>query len=669
MDGFNNENNNGIAPENPQGNGMSPENVNTPAEPSAPESSIPVQDSTMPVQNSGNSFTEQPVQNAGNSFTEQPAQNDGNSFTEQPVQNDGNSFTEQPAQNGNDYYMPQKGNISSAFVQSHPENIQPPEKKKPIWPLIAALVLLLLVAGGIIAFLKRDTIANTWASMTMEPDEYFRYVVKKQLGTGDLLDEYDKSAAELAKLKDLKMEGEFRLNINDDIRTVLEGTVSEEYNRYKNRLGVYGGSTTTTVDLSAYKDIALVWEMEQSGGVYSAMQALQIKNKDYLISLEEMYDSDSSTAYFRIPQANEEYAGVTLSNFLKEDDIEKLNDVLDNGKKMQNALPSSKTIKGIYERYFDLMLDQIKDVEKETEQIEVNGVKQKLTALKFVLDEDTQRSMAEELLNELKNDGELEDMIYDLAKQSGAGDDADLLWKEMENSIDEALDKLDDTEFDLEPEVTMYVASDGKIAGILVEEGKDHVFAGWIRKGTKIYCELSCVEGKKDLLALNGSGSMGLKGLNMDFHTEIEEEDLEFDFSLENVGLNGGTFRMDMEPFIDKAIDASKGDKDLKKVLNLLDGELVITAKNEGLKSSVSYSLEDGGERIVGLDYSMTVSESKGIELPGKRDVTEIDSTMELLPYLQDCDLVNLIDAAETLGLPSEATQELRSEVKQLQYY
>ncbi|MCR5249644.1 MAG: hypothetical protein K6E50_03470 [Lachnospiraceae bacterium] len=652
----------------------------------------PAQDSdsfSQPSQDMGSSFT-QPTQDMSGSFG-QPADGgfaqDANSSFTQPAQ-DGGSFGQpadggsaqggggftQPPQGGDQgdpNYIPREGVISSAFAASHPEMPQPPAKKRPILPLVLALVVLLLLGAGIVCFLMRDTIANTWASMTMEPDEYFRYVMNKELNISEWIGEYDKSTSELGKIKDMKTEGEIRLELNDDLLEYAETNLSTVFNNYKYRIGMYG-TDDVELDLSAYENIALNWEMERTEERLRASQNLQLKDRDPILNAEEIYDIDSRTLYAKIPELNEDYAGIDFSGFLKDDELEQLDSILGNGGNVREMLPSSKTMQTLYDRYFKLMLDQIKDVEKDKESVEVNGVSRSLTTLRFSLDEDTQRAMTEELLNTIKEDDELEDLFYNFTKQSGSEDMAEELWTELTKGIDDALDKLDDQVFDHEPDVTVYVASDGSIAGVKVEEGMDYFFGAWIMKGTKLYSEISCVEGKDEFLNVTGVGSLGLKGLNMDFHAVMDDGDLELDGSLENVGLKGGTFRMDMEPIFDKIVEANRKSsdyKEIKNLMNMLDGELVIRSELDGLKSSTTYALEDNGSPIVSLSYVVAMSESKGIDLPAKKNVTKIKGSMDFLSYAQDCEPDKFLDAVQTLGLPKQTVDELRNELKMLKNY
>ena len=555
------------------------------------------------------------------------------------------------------------------FMPTPPAS-EPPKKKIKIWPLVVALVALLLIAGGLIAFLMRDVISNSIAKSSKSPEEYMKYVVDKQ-PWDKVFDGYEEAVKQMNDLGDMKTEGEMRLQMSEDMLEVVEDGVSDVIKSARRYSYYWNDDEDVDLRLDAWRDIALKFEFQQSDSGLSAMQAVQLKDKQPILSLEEMYDTSKSTAYIRMPQINEDYASVKLSNILKDDELELVNEMLGSGKSMVNAIPSPKDMKSMYHRYIDVMLDQIEDVVMSNDTLTVNGETTKCTVLSFTLDEELQKSMTLALIDEIKNDDELEDMFYNFAKEASMGQDIDPdeLWDELIESLEREEERLDDFETDVEPDISVYVDNKGRIIGMSMADFKDELLIGYIQKGTKVWFEFRGTSGKDDLFALTGTGKAGMSGVSMEGTLMINGDDeIELPFSVENISDKGGTFRMDMEPLCDLIRDAAKDDV-VDDIMDILEGELVVSVQRKELEVREEMYIETKGEKQIGVSYIASLSKAGDIEFPTNKQSVKVNSTMEILPYLGDCDLGKLVDALETLGLPKEDAEELRNDLDMLDMY
>ena len=125
---------------------------------------------------------------------------------------------------------------------------------------------------------------------------------------------------------------------------------------------------------------------------------------------------------------------------------------------------------------------------------------------------------------------------------------------------------------------------------------------------------------------------------------------------------------MDMEPFCDTIRDSVKDDT-VEDILDMIDGELVITSQYKDLESKCSMAIENKGETQLGISYLVKISKGDDIEFPANKQTVKVNSALEVMPYLGDCDIEKLADALEKLGLPEEYADEVRDSADMLKYY
>lgn len=546
-----------------------------------------------------------------------------------------------------------------------------PKKKFKLWPVIVALVALVLIGGGVILFLMRDVIANSMAKSSKTPEEYLAYVVDKQ--PWDTLNkEYEEAYTQVSSLGNTRMDGVIRFNMSDDMLETVESAIEEAMSS-SSYYYYYSPQDDIDLRLDAWQDIAFEFENVRADNGLSAMQGIRIKDKDYLLSLEELYDTDKSTAYVRCPQLNEDYAAIKLANILDDDELEMVNGIIDSGKNGLSVLPTAKTMDEMRQRYMSAILEQIDDVDMSDDTLVVNSQEMKCTVLSFTLDEDMQKNICQAFIDTVRDDSDLEDFFYNLVKESGKGMNMDMdpdeLWEDLMKELDKAEQRLDDIEIDVEPDVLIYVDNKGNIVGFSIEDSKDVLLLGYIRKGTKLWFEFSATSGKKDLFSFTGEGKAGVSGVDMDCLLAVnDDEEFELPFTLEDFSSKGGTFRMDLEPICDMILDRPHN-KDAEDLLDILDGELVISSQRNDMESKGSVAIEDGSETKVGISYDVKLGKGDEIEFPANKECVKISSAIELMPYLGDCDMNKLADNLEKLGLPKEYADEVRDSADMLKYY
>ncbi len=622
----------------------------------------------------------------------------------------GNEYTG-AANNGgilNGYVMDANG-YTQSFSQGNPGGGAPqaPKKKNIVLPIVLGVVGVLVVVGGVLGFVFRGVLANAWARMTKSPEEYTRYVLEKNLIDNDALwKNYEESYDQMADLKGIKVSGEVRLEMSKDVIGMIEDAYTDYQNRrfsyssgyeyydeyyeyiqeewekdnydyldYEDWVKTYdpgddddGGAPA--IQLGALSDIALIYELERNEDTIRAMEALQLSDDDYLLTMNEIYDSDKSELYLQMPEINKDYAKIELDEFLDEDELEQVNDVLFSNDRLEKQLIEPKVARSMYKRYMDVLLSAIDDVDEKTDTLEVAGEEQKCVALKFTVDGDTAKETARGLIETMMDDDDLRQYLTDYMSSfymsSYLPTQADDFWDEFVEEMEQALEDLDDQDMDGELECTIYVSNLGTIIGLNMEsDDGDEVFFGYVVNKGKLYAEARATQEDEDVIRLEGTGKVGTSGASADFTLYLGQDiDREFEFALSEVTPKGGVFTMDLSQFYKLAQDDI--DEEMEDFAKLIkDGTLRIEYHGDGKKLDTSVAIMDDDDKVIGISWKMEVGDAGKMELPSSKETETVKDEDDLVEYLFDSDLDVFVDKLEVLGLPKDSADEMREEIEE----
>ena len=632
-----------------------------------------------------------------------------------PVENNstpaGNDYTSAGTQGGgilNGYMMNADPGYTQSFTGSGNSNPpQPPKKKKTVVGIAIAVAAIVLVGGGIAAFAFRNVLANTWARMTKSPEEYTQYVLEKNLIENDALWKgYEESYNQVADLKGVRISGETRLELSDEMIHKIEDTVTDFQN---SRYSAFGGGmqyydeyydyledqwdqdnydtldydeweatykpgdsddSEPLVDLASLSNVALVYEFERGEEEAKAMQALQLADRDYLLTFNELYDSSKNELYVQIPEINKDYAKIEMEEFLDEDELETLNDMLFSSERLSAQMMEPKTARSIYNRYMNLLISKIDDVDEKEDAFEIAGEEQKCVMLSFTLDEERQKEILQELCQTVIDDSELRQYFVDYMKTNMPTEDPEEIWDEMVEELELKMEDIDDMEIDSDAEITLYVNNLGQIIGVRAEDGNQNSFlCGYIIKKGQLYAQMTFSQDRKDLLNMEGVGKLTTSGATADFTVYVDEVDEEFTFSVENLTPKGGVFVMDLKQFYDLAEDDIMDDE-AKELIDLMkNATLRIESHSDGKKSNGAIAIVNDDDKVAALSWKLEVSDAGTIELPSSKETETIRDEDDLAEFVIDSDLGVFVDVLEELGMPKDTADELREEIEMMREY
>jgi hypothetical protein len=360
---------------------------------------------------------------------------------------------------------------------------------------------------------------------------------------------------------------------------------------------------------------------------------------------------------------------------LDEDELEKMEEVLFGSTEIAKQTIDPKVLKSIYNRYMNILISKIDNVDEKNDTLEIAGEEQKCISLTFTADEEMVKETARDLLETLADDEELRQAVMDRMKEMLPDEDFDDSWDEFTEEVEQALEDLDDAQIDQEWEITLYVNKIGQIIGLRMEEDSttDKVLlCGYVLNKGQLYAGLYCTEDDDELLSLEGNGKLTSSGATMDFTLTSSNLDDEITFAVEDMNGKGGVFKMDLRQFYDLAKDEIEDeiDDEAGRFVNLMkDATLQIEYHAEVKATDLSVALMDDDEKIICISSKMSLANAGTIEMPSSKETENIRDEMDLLQYASESDLGALVDALEELGLPEDAANDLRDELDMISYY
>lgn len=613
----------------------------------------------------------------------------------------------------NGYVMNSDPGYTQSFAQGNPNGAEPQnsKQKSKVLPIVLGAAGVVVVAAAVLGFVFRGALANGWARLTKSPEEYTRYVLEKNLLDNDLMWKgYDESYKQVADLKGMKLSGEVRMELSKDVINMVEDAYTDYQNRQYSSYGGYeyydayyeyieeewekdnydyldydewvktydpgdGGDDggAPAIQLGALSDIAMIYEVERGDDAIRAMQALQLADKEYLLTMNEIYDSDKHELYLQMPEINKDYAKLELEEIADQDDLEELDNVLF-GTDVKAVMMDPKTARSVSNRYFDLLVSKIDDVEEKKDTFEAAGQEQKCLTLKFTVDGDMIKETGVELCETLSDDGELRSYFTDYAKSYLPTEDVDDMWEELSDQLKQTAEEIEDADIDTEMECTLYVDNIGQIIGVkFMDEKEENGFlCGYVVKSGKLNFELSCMKDDEEIVNLEGIGKLGKSGVTADFDLTIRAQGLKkkISFALENMTPKGGVFTMELNQFYKLAQLAGVVDDEEDDYAKLIkDATLRIEYHSDGKKMDGSVGILNDGDKVAYVSWKSEVANAGTIEMPSSKESEKITDEYEMMEYLEDCDLDLFVDKLEELGLPKEAADELREEFEDIEYY
>ncbi len=509
----------------------------------------------------------------------------------------------------------------------------PAKKKKSV--NIIAIVVAVAVILGVCAFAFAGKIGHTIAKIS-GPEKHFDYVVKTSFNglSSPLFSAMD-------EFNSIKPDGVNPVGAEGSVKAEISGSLKELVN---SRLGAnISNAEISYVGVTGPDEIAIDLKF--------------LVDEKELATVEGRIDYDKKLVSLLIPAL-----GDTALAFPIETEgtmPEEVDMLIEKIRNSEVDLPDSKGVKKLLVKYLDIVLGELKEVERANEKLTISGVTQKMTRFEIVITEQLALDIAEAVLTEAENDKDIKALIEEYYDKLDAdirdmmfGDlTASEVFDEFSKSVSLSLKNVEKEEADSDEEIKLVVWADknGGISAVALEdeESDTEIFFGIAKDGKDTGYEISMSgENGDEMFEISGVSNEKDKKISGNVDMDIQGEEA-LCVTYQNVIFEE---------------DAVSGE------FTVTPGEMLVAAVKDGTAFDISkYALtykvdakETEGETVLALTENgsdiakLTVKTVICEEIPSmsehKKTETDPDKWMEGIDQSKLLTLV--VNVSDALGIP-----------------
>lgn len=574
----------------------------------------------------------------------------------------------------------QQENVQTPVQPLPQEPVQEKKAKKGGKKLPLIIAACVVIVALVIGFANSSVLANTFKKVTASPEEYYQWVEKKQLeeAAKNMGTAYEDYLLQILQCYDQSNSVEVTLTCEEGVEDWLD------------MLELLTGGD---LDLSWLSQVKLGISQTMKDGVLSGTVNLTL-DKQELLELTGMIDSESESVYFGIPTLSSKYLSVDMDDSYDGRYLAEMLQTVASLEKLEKGLPKSEKLEKILYKYIELALSKLDDVKlNDKKTLRAGGVTQECTQLKVTLDMDTLSEMVEEIFEALAEDEDIEKMIIDVcqALDDMDGYDFDV---DADDVYDEFVDACEDMEtsakyIDGDEEVVMlvYVDNTGNVVGREIEVEDDVTITLFAPEdGKKAGYKVSVEAYGTTYFSLEGSGTKSGNSLDATFALELEKNELleittrKLDLDSLKAGLINGTVEVRLASGVSKLLDLyfenqyswyewwygeaydyknDSGYKMATKVLSFIeDMVLSMDASMSKDKRTTTISLaEESGkktEQLVSLKVAAETGSGKKVSVPSSKNVYDATDIDDLEDWWDELDWKNFLKKLDKTSLPSD---------------
>ncbi|MBP5159887.1 MAG: hypothetical protein ILP10_06255, partial [Lachnospiraceae bacterium] len=483
--------------------------------------------------------------------------------------------------------------------------------------------------------------------------EYYSYIERQKLEErlAESGEQYDKNLAE-AVITDRR------------VKQSIDVTVGS---RGKNFLELAGGAG---IDLGWIKNVGIESVLNTKGGKLSLNMGVKLNN-EALLSTDILMDRDNKELYLCIPEMSSRYLKSDYKTTTNTPGLPaELEDPMALLQSLAGAMPSSEVLKSITLRYFDLVIANIPEMEKKDASIDVAGVPVDCNEYSIELDNAQIKTIAKELLKELRNDKEIEKIVNDFsAVLEDAGKGAYDKFVAQVESAESKVDTITVERIDFKA----YLNRKGEVFGrsfAVKDNGKRAFFEclTYDDNGEKNFSFKAEAENRKLLISGKGKETQGKLSGTYDLSVDSKKYAVITVDGFDKEAAKRGTFsgKFNIKPGED--LDLSKIAKDMlpknvdpsvSVLFASLDPELdVEILADRNTQTMKAVLLESGGEVLV-LNLNGASSEPEEISVP--TDAVSFEDKDGLKQYFSELRIDSVVSSLERAGLPEKLVEQLKS--------
>jgi hypothetical protein len=515
------------------------------------------------------------------------------------------------------------------------------KKRGLVTGIVAASVA---VAVGVGAIFGGPYIKAFFNRTFQKPEKYFVDVQKTAIAKYS--DEISGAYGELMNMYYTDDEGdatgleaELKITVGDELMALLESNLGTE------------------MDLDFLKDIRLTANVNSQDSLTQMIVAASL-GKTQILSADLIMDLAESQLFAAIPELNKQYLMVDISDLDLDLDIDEMKESLAEAAAMSDkvaaALPSESVVNELINTYAGVALSCIDDVEKSNETLEVGDASQKVVALRATISEEDLYEMGHAILNEAKDDENLEQIIKDLSVALGELNGAEMdLYPQFQEAIEMALEDMEYESEDFSDENYIewisYVDMQGEVRGhdvtVYSEDEDEMEIFSWLTasKGKTTYIE---GEIPSAMVELNGE-KVEVKGGTEGF------------YELSVAGEELGTLEFETVTDTRTTLRLIPGAAIMDQILSesglptaLLSGNVALElsfGENEAGADFLEVGVLAANKTLVSVGLSAKKVNGGNVTVPS--DAIEVTDTDALTQWLSNVDFEQLMDGLERAGI------------------
>ena len=328
---------------------------------------------------------------------------------------------------------------------------------------------------------------------------------------------------------------------------------------------------------------------------------------------------------------------------------------------LEEMLPEIEPVKELLDRYGTILLDGINDEESTAETLSAGGVDQECTALEGSISAKEAVSLIQEILNTVKEDEELKNLIESWTKDM---DDEKYSYENFLKSIENI-----ENEIEEEGEAgdgsllsKIWMDEEGNVAGrqisVVDADGSTEPLFVWKSPKADSQCGLMLeLYDDESIISLEGCGELtgdllnGSYTLSMD-GTEFAIDVKDYNTAAMKAGNLNGSYTLSIVP-------AQTGDEEY----NPMEGfELVADFAGDNETGSITLSLNSSGSNLLSIGLAARPGKQvEYVDVSAMDKIYDVDSDADGEAFTNDMSLDTIMDNLMAAGMPEGFIEELMS--------
>ena len=541
------------------------------------------------------------------------------------------------------YAAPEQGYYQPAPAPTAPET---PKKKMKLWLKLLLFIGIPVVVIAALIAINFNALKGLFVKNFMSADAYIATV------EGDSLKEYYDAVTNI-----------YAKGVGTVVSSTSDGSASAELNfSLSDSFAEMLGDSAYT-DLSWLSDITVKTASSSENGV-TATDVDILLGESKITSFTQTIDTESGKTYLSVPDLSSQVIAVDGAAV---DNEYSVSDIIE----FVSELPEAERLNALLAKYVEIVLRNIEGTQMADGTIAAGGIEQQCTELRLEFDKALLQKIFTAVIEEMKNDGELKDIIISLEDSGNElfGTD-DVSGEEVYDNFLSALDALLDNVNSIDGSelgdkvftLTDYVDSHNKIIGRKIETAEDGrtYFIGKATANGKTGIELD-LDGE---ITVKGTGNEKGSLINGDYVLFVQGSEI-LNFRLEDFdtdSLKNGMINGDITLELGRVVDGMfyYGSED-NALAMLRQFAYKISARTDNDSYSLSLSALSGDEEAIALSVSGGTKKGSGKAVIPDADIEcEHGDGNAIDAWIDGMDFDSLEKKLEDAGVPSQFAPYLR---------